>query len=217
MKKAALTDRCRGFASDLQTIRRRAFIVRNARRMDFDPPLEGKYTHVDRAGLLSFRRWGYSVLAVNLTTAWSDFVEDVFIGCVNRNPSKVGPEVGLALPKHIPYAVCEALFTTRGYLDFKSVGDLKGEGKKFLASNPFMAIAKADSDKLDDLSVLRNYVVHGSRRARKAYFEKVLQPDKYKNFVEPGTFLLHVAKGKTKLEIYTTAAESAAKAIEGAV
>src|SRR2546429_1521 len=126
MKKADLKARCLQFESELETIERRASIQRSARSVVLDPPVQ-RATAMNRKNLLPFRRWGFSMLAVNLATAWGDFAEAIFIGAVNRDPSKVGTQLGLDLPQHLPYAVCEALFTTRQYLDFRSVGDLKGE------------------------------------------------------------------------------------------
>lgn len=216
MKKADLKTLCRQFEKDIGTIQRRASIQMNARSITLNPRVQGA-TLVTGSGLVSFRRWGYSMLAVNLAHAWSDFAEAMFIGSVNRDPANVGKHLGLPLPKHLSYAVCEALFTARTYLDFRSVGELKGEGDKFLVTNPFKAIEQADQRRLDELSYVRNYVVHGSRRARKAYHDHVLKPNKYTNLVEPGTFLLGTIKGITRLEQYIKAAGSAAKSVEAAI
>jgi hypothetical protein len=217
MKKPDLTARCRQFEDELQTIGRRASIQRSAKSLSLDPPIQGA-SAMDRANLLPFRRWGHSMLAVNLATAWSDFAQDIFIGSVCRDPSRVGASLELTFPKHLPYAVCEALFTTRGYFAFRNTGELKGLGNKFLVANPFQAITRTDERLLDELALLRNYVVHRSGAARRTYRDKVLRPNKTgTDLVEPGNFLLGIVAGRTRFERYLTGVRSAANCVNGAI
>ena len=118
----------------------------------------------------SDRRWAYEMLAVSAVTAWSDFAEDIFYGGINRDSSALSKTLGLNLPKHLTLPTCEALFTTRGFLDFRNVGDLKGAAKKFLgADHLFADIPNATGQMIDRLMAIRNFIVHRSRVARTAY------------------------------------------------
>ena len=110
------------------------------------------------------------MLAVSAVTAWSDFAEDIFYGGINRDSSALSKTLGLNLPKHLTLPTCEALFTTRGFLDFRNVGDLKGAAKKFLgADHLFADIPNATGQMIDRLMAIRNFIVHRSRVARTAY------------------------------------------------
>lgn len=101
MNKVDLTRRCDNFGDQALAIGKQADLYRSATALDYDSQVQGQ-GRLPRSALLPFRRWAYAQLEVNLATAWSDFTEELFLGCVNQDSSKVGDQLGLALPKHLP-------------------------------------------------------------------------------------------------------------------
>jgi hypothetical protein len=83
------------------------------------------------------------MLGVRTYSVWESFSHDVLILTLAAD-------------------MAEALLTARGYLEFKSVDDLKGRAKKWIGKgkSPFEKMSKADTDAADDLRVLRNFIVH---------------------------------------------------------
>ncbi len=139
MRKADLEKRCKRFLATLDRITDRADRIDKRMRRKSD------------------RRWCYEMLAVSAVTAWSDFAEDLFYMCINRNSTVLSRRLGLDLPKHLTLPMCEALFTTHGFLDFRSVGDLKGTAKKFLGdAHPFGGLPSATSQAIDRLMAARS-------------------------------------------------------------
>lgn len=203
MNKAHLKGRCDRFVKELTVIQDRGQRVFDAKNV---------------LGKTSDKRWIFELLAVNLVTAWSDFVEDIFFALVNRNSSALAATLNLDLPKHLTLPTCEAVFTTNGYFDIRDFGDLLGKAKRFIGlKHPFGSVSPEDRKLIDQLTVLRNYVVHGSRVARNRYVSQVLQPAGVQSVITPGRLLLNAQKGATRLDKYLTALENAAKAIKAAL
>ncbi len=200
MRKADLEKRCHRFTAVLDRITDRAGRLDKRMRRNAD------------------RRWCYEMLAVSAVTAWSDFAEDIFYMSINRDSSALSARLGLALPKNLTLPMCEALFTTQGFLDFRSVGDLRGRAKHFLGNgHPFAGIPSATGQAIDRLMAVRNFVVHGSRVARAAYRIKVLNPSGLRNLVAPGRFLTARESGHTRLRAYLDALRTAAGAMYNAL
>jgi hypothetical protein len=200
MRKADLEKRCKRFITSLDRITDRADRIDKRMRRKSD------------------RRWGYEMLAVSAVTAWSDFVEDIFYMSVNRDSKALSKSLGLELPRNLTLPTCEALFTTNGFLDFRSVGELRGKARKFLgSSHPFADIPSATGQAIDRLTAARNFIVHGSRGARAAYRTKVLHASDLTNLVAPGRFLTASESGRTRLAAYLDALRSGAKAVYNAL
>jgi hypothetical protein len=201
MRKADLQKRCHRFTAELDRIADRTARIDKQVRRKGD------------------RRWCYEMLAVSAVTAWSDFAEDLFYMSLNRDSSAFSKRLGLTLPKNLTLPMCEALFTTHGFLDFRSVGELRGTARKFLGnSNPFASIPSATGQAIDRLAVVRNFIVHGSRVARSAYRRNVLEQAGLKNLVAPGRFLAAKESGhKTRLAAYVDALHSGATTIYSSI
>jgi hypothetical protein len=203
MKKADLERRCDEFISEIVEIKARAVLVR-----------EAKHT----LGKVPDKRWAYEALAVNSVTAWSDFAEEIFLASLNRNSSVLARRLGLKLPKNLSLPLCEALFTTRGYLDFRGFSDLKDQAKRNLGEDhPFTAVTEATGNSIEELSRVRNYIVHRSRLSRAQYEAKALTPHGIKRVIYPGTFLLAKTGGRTRLDRYLDSLEAAGSAIKAAL
>ena len=160
-------------------------------------------------------------LAVKIYAAWEVFSENLLIDCLNRDTSRYAEHKGMNLSKHLSRDVCELMVTGFGYLDVKSVSFLKGLANDIIASpyNAFGQIATEDAQRIEDFCKIRNYLAHGSRKAKRA-LRKVYQ-DKHglNKFLEPGEFLVALdpkaAPGKeTRLAVYLDAFSNAADAME---
>jgi hypothetical protein len=123
---------------------------------------------------------------------WEYFVDRQLIACVNRDPSLLPEYLGASLPSHPSVDLCEALLIGDRYLDFRSIGALKGYSKKVIPqpSNPFLKISTATANKIDEVYKLRNYLSHFSSKARRSLFAVYKSQYGMSRFYEPGQFLL---------------------------
>lgn len=106
---------------------------------------------------------------------------------------KCKEELNLKLPKHLTKDLCEAILVGPGYLDFKSVSDIKNFAKKVLPKdvNPFRLIrANPTAKRIDELYVMRNYLSHYSGKSRRALYRMYQHSWGLKNFRQPGDFLI---------------------------
>ena len=70
---------------------------------------------------------------VRIGARWEDLVQTDLINCLNRDTSAYAAELGLSLRKHMTRDECQALLFGTGYLDFRSVRELKNFAKRHLA------------------------------------------------------------------------------------
>lgn len=129
---------------------------------------------------------------LRLCANWERFVDEHLVDCVNVDYSKLGEFFGVPIPRNPSHSLCQALIIGSGYLDFRSFGDLKGFTRKVLpdASNPFLAVSQAHSNKIDESFKLRNYLAHYSSVARRSLDRMYKKVYRLKRFVEPGRFLI---------------------------
>ncbi|MFV2043777.1 MAG: hypothetical protein ACC700_11155 [Anaerolineales bacterium] len=129
---------------------------------------------------------------LRLCANWERFVDEHLVDCVNVDHSKLNDFLGVPIPRNPTRNLCEALLIGANYLDFRSFGDLKGYSRKVLpdASNPFLAVASSNINKIDETFKLRNYVAHYSSAARRSLDRMYKNVYKLAKFVEPGRFLI---------------------------
>jgi len=139
---------------------------------------------------------------LRLCAYWEAFVGEELVDCVNIDGSKLGEFVGTQLPQQLSLAMCEAILFRERYLDFRSVGEIKGFAKKVLPDkvNPFAKIPKHAEEKIDEAFVIRNYLSHQSKAARRRLSEMYRAKYQRRRFAEPGGFLL--AKNSKRLVEY---------------
>ena len=128
----------------------------------------------------------------SICSNWDILVEQLLIDCLNKDTSQFTQEYGYKLGKHITRDTCEAVLIGVGYLDFKSVRDLKGRSKRILMPkyNPFAEIPKSNEKKIGEFYTIRNYLAHYSDSAKRT-LSKVYETNyNLKVFVRPGRFLL---------------------------
>ena len=128
----------------------------------------------------------------SICSNWDILVEELLIDCLNKDTSKFTQGYGYKLGKHITRDTCEAVLIGVGYLDFKSVGDLKRRSKRILIPkyNPFAEIPKSNEKKIDEFYTIRNYLAHYSNAARRALLKVYKTNYTLRVFVRPGRFLL---------------------------
>ena len=127
----------------------------------------------------------------NLSASWEVFVEDLMVDCLNRDSTNYAAYMDLRLKKHLPRAVCRAMLTGLGYVDFRGVSDIKKTAKRILvdACNPFSAITGANTVPIDEFTKMRNYLAHYSIHARRSLLSSYRANHKLKHFREPADFL----------------------------
>lgn len=173
MRKADLEKIHDRFEKDLQQTRERlrrleTLIKQEAgERLIAEPKPEGDLTWLFEAGCLT------------VYARWVAFAQELMVGLLNRESSKLRESLSPTLPKHLTVETCEALLTWQK--NFPTDPDeLKGLAKDILAVNPF----RGDWRAVQELHAIRNAVAHPrSRRARKRY-EDALGTNK-----GPGPFL----------------------------
>jgi hypothetical protein len=132
-------------------------------------------------------------LVIRLCAIWEVFVGDEMIACLNIDSSKCKEELQLRLPKHLSKDLCEAILVGHGYMDFKSVGDIKSFARKVLPDdvNPFNFIrTNPTAKRIDELYIMRNYLSHYSSKSRRTLHKMYQDSWDLKKFREPGDFLL---------------------------
>ncbi len=148
---------------------------------------------------------------LRLCAYWESFVEKELVDCANIDCSRLAERVGVTLPKHLTLAMCEAILVGRRYLNWRSIGELKGLAKQVLADhvNPFARITTTTERSIDEAYVIRNYLSHQSRASRRALMQMYETRCDLQRFKEPGAFLL--ANGHRKLAEYGIAFENASQ------
>jgi hypothetical protein len=139
-------------------------------------------------------------LVMRCCVRWEVLVEEDVITAFNRDSSAYAAHLGLKLRKHLTKDECEAILIGHRYLDFKSVGDLKGFARRYLSPkfNPFEAITSDLEHKIDEFLVMRNLLAHYSSSGWRSYYRTMKRSHRLQRVREPGEFLIGI-NPKTKL------------------
>jgi hypothetical protein len=131
-------------------------------------------------------------LVLRCAVRWEVLVENDIIISIGRDSSAYAENLGLRLRKRLTSDESKAIIIGHRYLDFKSVGDIKSFGKKYLvlAYNPFKAITPQMAEKIDEFLTMRNLLSHYSTYAWRSYKGFMGKRYFFKRIPEPGTFLL---------------------------
>jgi hypothetical protein len=148
---------------------------------------------------------------LRLCAHWEQFVDEHLVDCINRDHSQLKEFFGVDIPKNPSKNLCQALIYGDGYKDFHSFGDLKGFSKRILPddSNPFPAVKKIHSEKIDEVYKMRNYLSHYSAKAKRSLLDMYSSRYSMTNFLKPGQFLL--AYNGKRLWAYFDAFEGASR------
>jgi hypothetical protein len=133
-------------------------------------------------------------LVLRCATRWEVLLVEDIITSINRDSSAYANALGLRLRKHLSFDECEAIVLGQRYLDFKSVGDAKTFGRKYLVDkyNPFKAISSNHAKKIDEFMVIRNYLAHYSSSSRRAYRNMMKRNHNYSRVPDAGDFLIKI-------------------------
>ena len=131
---------------------------------------------------------------IRICALWEAFVEEELIDCLNIDSTRFSEYLGLGLPKNLSRNLCEAILIGHRYLDFKSVGDIKGLAKKLLPdhANPFQLIKSSTAKRIDEAYLMRNYLSHYSSKSKRALRQMYKKSYNLNRFRKPGDFLLSV-------------------------
>jgi hypothetical protein len=135
-------------------------------------------------------------LALRCATRWEQLCEKDILASLNRNSSQYQKALGLRLRKHLTRDECHAIVIGHRYLDFKSVGDVKDFGKKYLVDrwNPFKGISSRHAKRIDEFLAIRNYITHYSSAATRAYRRILTNEFKYRRVIDAGHFLMALVR-----------------------
>ena len=155
----------------------------------------------------------HEAFVLKIYVAWEVLVENVFVECLSRDPSKYAEYKGIRLAKRLTKDVCRGLISGLGYFDFRDISDLKGKSRNVLATsyNPFPQIPNDAGNKIDEFCVIRNYLAHYSDSARQSLMR--MYRNKYNlPFREPGDFFFEFDKQNKQIRFanYTNAFTKAA-------
>ena len=155
----------------------------------------------------------HEAFVLKIYVAQEVLVENLFVECLSRDPSKYAEYKGIRLAKRLTKDVCRSLVSGLGYFDFKDTGDLKGKAKKVLAPryNPFKMIPSDEGKKIDEFCVIRNYLAHYSNSSKQSLMR--MYKNKYSlTFREPGDFFFEFDKQDKQIRFanYTNAFMKAA-------
>ena len=147
---------------------------------------------------LDEKREVFEAYVFKICANWEILVEALLIDCLNKDTTRYREWTGFKISKNITRDTCKAIILGTGYVDCKSVSDLKRLAKSILASqhNPFKEIPRLNGDRIDDFFALRNYLAHYSDAARRSLEKKYKNRYGLKSFRVPGEFLL--AKDRRK-------------------
>jgi hypothetical protein len=119
-------------------------------------------------------------------------IEEDIVASINRDSSAYARALNLRLRPHRTRDECKAMVMGHRFLDFKSVGDVRSFGKRYLAStsNPFGAIPAAVGDVIDEFLTMRNLLAHYSDYSWRSYYGFMKKKYRYARVPEPGAFLI---------------------------
>ena len=134
----------------------------------------------------------YESFVLKICVTWETFIEDLLALCLSKDASQYSEYMDTKFPKHPSKELGETLISGYRYFDFKNVGELKGISKNILvlAYNPFIRVPQRESKKIDEFFLIRNYIAHRSRVAKRSLSRLYREVYHLREFQEPGAFLL---------------------------
>jgi len=139
--------------------------------------------------------WMGTMLAVSAYSEWERFTENLIYAHLCQDTSQLAATLGLNLPRQMSRDICEAMLTSRGYLEFRNTGDLIGYCRRWLVSSPFELLTADQRQSIDRLRLLRNHIVHKSRHSQ-ASLRNVFGK------INVSSHLLQPRLGQTELQHY---------------
>lgn len=129
---------------------------------------------------------------VQLFVAWERYAEKRLASALNHHSSHFLQSNGIHGIPRVPIGLASILVRgNKHFFDFHSTRDLMRQGTDLLgkSNNPFDRLLPAHEEYLDTLAAIRNYIVHGSDKARGAYRRRLKRTYGLRVFVAPKDFL----------------------------
>jgi hypothetical protein len=114
--------------------------------------------------------WIYEYALIRIYRNFENLMLATLVAIINNDTSILSERSGFDFPKHLTDEVYEYLIVQNGYFDFKGRDGLIQTFSRFLPKdNRFIDILKKDKyrNSLEQLSALRNYIAHGSKKSKK--------------------------------------------------
>lgn len=133
----------------------------------------------------------YEAFVLKIHVTWELFVENLLIGCLNRDTANYAKYKAVTLPKNLNNNICKCLLTGISFFDTRSVSETQKIAKNILVNkfNPFSKIPKNDARRINQFYIIRNYLAHYSERSKLSLMKVYKINYKFNNFCEPGYFL----------------------------
>jgi hypothetical protein len=131
-------------------------------------------------------------LVLRVSARWEMLAIRDIVTSLNRDSSQYAAALGLRLRRHLSHDECRAIFCGHRYVDFRSVGELRAFGKRYLVPrfDPFEAITIGTAAKIDEFITMRNLLAHYSDLGSRSYRGFMVRRYRYSRVPEPGTFLV---------------------------
>jgi hypothetical protein len=132
--------------------------------------------------------WAHDLAVIQLYREFETLMRQTLVGAINNDSTTASLKLGVDLPKHLSFAVCEYLVTAGGYFDFKGRDGLLKELQRFVPKSHYLvrAVGRAKyKSSLEQLCALRNFAVHDSRQAKATALKAVGQ----KRMLSAGSWL----------------------------
>jgi hypothetical protein len=157
--------------------------------------------------------WGYR--------AFEEFVLDVLVAQINRNPDNLYTSVGVSFGKNPTAAQCEYLLVGDRYFDFRGHGGLVDVVKKASGVGSALEITVKVPDHrqcFEILAGLRNYAAHQSDQSKKAALKGMRhwEPNRT-NLGSAGNWLRVARNGQRRLERLLTGIDALADDMRAAL
>jgi hypothetical protein len=175
----------------------------NKNHADFEQKIHWYGKFLDKRLFNLEQREQYELLeafVLRIAARWEVLIIQDIVTSLNHDASTYANKIGLCLRKHLTKDESEAIFIGHKFVDFKSVGDIKGFGKKYLSYkyNPFKKINSTIARNIDQFFTIRNYLAHYSSYARQKYKYMMIKNYNLKRICEPGVFLSKINKRTKK-------------------
>lgn len=135
-------------------------------------------------------------LVLRCAVRWEILITKDIITSLNRDSSAYADALGLRLRKHLSRDECKAILIGHRYIDFRSVEEVKGFGRKYLVPmyNPFEGLKNPLVKKINEFLAIRNVLAHYSDFAWRSYYQFMKNRYKYDRVPEPGSFLIAITR-----------------------
>lgn len=153
----------------------------------------------------------YDYVLLGAYRAFEQFILQLCITRINRDPAAFYDSVGVGFGQHITADQCEFLLVGDGYFDFRGHGGLVNVVRRAAGKDtPMHALTKNSDHRktFEILASLRNYVAHQSTQSRRAALKAMQhwEPDR-KSLGKAGSWLKALVGGQTRMERLLLAAD----------